>query len=372
VALMVGLDWLLRKKYSRLAFLAFAYVWLYDAFPLLIIFAVTYVLAAWLIEKRLDIRPILYIGIGSFLGLIINPYFPHNIVFASLHILPKLVGATAIHVGNEWYPYETAQLLKNSALALLAFVSGSLALGLSGKRMDLRTATSFLLACLFGLMLFQSRRFIEYFPPFSLVFAAFAWTPLFTRNFRTGQEKILEDDVIQIRKEYGSSHLSWLRHTMQERLPAAALIVVLIPGMWTTFKSAQSSLQTSKPYTTYAGASAWLAANTAAGARVFQTDWDDFPRLFYYNTHNTYLIGLDPTYMHLYDADLYSLWVKITQGEIERPSAAIEREFGSRFILTDLRHTAFLEQAAHDPGLLEVYRDEEAVVFQIPGAGSSE
>ena len=170
--LMLGLDWLLRRKYSRLGLLAFAYVWLYDAFPLLIIMTGIYVLAAWLVEKRLDLRPMLYVGIGSFLGLVINPYFPHNVVFASLHILPKLVGTTDIRVGNEWYPYETAQLLKNSALALAAFVSGSLALGLSGKRMDLRTATSFLLAVLFGLMLFQSRRFIEYFPPFALVFAA--------------------------------------------------------------------------------------------------------------------------------------------------------------------------------------------------------
>jgi hypothetical protein len=44
--LMVGLNWLLSKKYTRLGFLAFAYVWLYDAFPLLPVFAGVYVLAA--------------------------------------------------------------------------------------------------------------------------------------------------------------------------------------------------------------------------------------------------------------------------------------------------------------------------------------
>jgi hypothetical protein len=36
-----------------------------------------------------------------------------------------------------------------------------------------------LAALLFGLMLFQARRFIEYFPPFALIFAAFAGAPLF-------------------------------------------------------------------------------------------------------------------------------------------------------------------------------------------------
>jgi hypothetical protein len=66
-----------------------------------------------------------------------------------------------------------------------------------------------------------------------------------------------------------------------------------------------------------------LAAKTPEGSRVFQTDWDDFPRLFYYITHNTYLIGLDPTFMALYDADLYERWVGITWGDVERSSAAI-------------------------------------------------
>jgi hypothetical protein len=148
-------------------------------------------------------------------------------------------------------------------------------------------------------------------------------------------------------------------------LPALILAIVLVPGMWSTFNASRESLQNSKPYGTYAGASAWLAANTPAGGRVFQTDWDDFPRLFYYNTHNTYLIGLDPTYMSIYDPDLYRQWEDITQGEVERPSEAIRQEFGAGYILTDLRHGDFLEQAAADPALVEVYRDEEAVVFQI-------
>jgi len=358
--MMLGLDWLLRRKYSRLGILAFAYVWLYDAFPLLILMTGIYVLAAWLVEKKLDLRPILYVGIGSLLGLVINPYFPHNVVFASLHILPKLVGTTDIRVGNEWYPYETATLLKNSALALAAFVSGALALGLSGKRMDLRTATSFLLAVLFGLMLFQSRRFIEYFPPFALVFAAFAWTRVFEQDNDT------EKRDSQARTINGAATLTQVKRMLKEHIPAMVLLVVLVSGAWTTLKASQASLQTSKPYTTYAGASAWLAANTEAGERVFQTDWDDFPRLFYYNTHNTYLIGLDPTYMHLYDAGLYELWVDITQGKVERPAEVIEGKFGARWIVTDLRHESFLEQAANDQQMVEVYRDGEAVVYRIP------
>ncbi len=355
--LMLGLDWLLRKKFNRLAFLAFLYVWLYNAFPLLMIVAGLYVLAAWLIERRLDVRPIVSVAVGTILGLVINPYFPHNIIFAAMHIMPKLVGATEISVGNEWYPYNTTQILENSPLALVAFVSGALAMGLNPKRLDLRTAMSFLLACLFGLMLFQSRRFVEYFPAFSLIFAAFAWAPLIEGYLNLHADTNTANRKLPL----------WKQPCFQRAIPAIILFLALIPCIWGTLNQAQDSIQQSKSYTTYAGSSAWLEDNSPAGSRVFQTDWDDFPRLFYYNDHNTYLIGLDPTYMQLYDSELYSLWVKITRGEVELPSSYIVRDFGARYVLTDLRHKDFLQQAADDPGLTEVYRDHDSVVFQVAG-----
>lgn len=341
IMLMLGLDWLLRQKYTRLAVLGFIYVWLYDAFPLLGVFAVVVFAARWISERKPDLRLLLYPGIGIVLGLLLNPYFPHNIVFAVQHILPKLTETTAVKVGNEWYPYQTATLLKNSPLALAAFFSAALGLGLSGKRINLTTFVSFAIAALFGLLLMQSRRYIEYFAPFALVFAAFAWSPLIAS--------------LRARAELG-----WKKY-----LPVLALGLVLIAGMSITLRDAQTSLRNSKAYQTYSGASAWLAANTPAGARVFQTDWDDFPRLFYYNSQNTYLIGLDPTYMQLYDQELFNLWNKIVQGDVKQPGILITSEFGASYVISDLRHTGFLKQAAKDPRLVETYRDQDSVVFAV-------
>jgi hypothetical protein len=109
-----------------------------------------------------------------------------------------------------------------------------------------------------------------------------------------------------------------------------------------------------------------------SGELVFPTDWDDFPRLFFYNTHNTYLVELDPTYRLLYNEALYETWADITKGQVVRPSQAILQEFGARYVLTDLRHTAFLSRAADDPGLAEVYRDRDAVVFQVKAVDAGE
>jgi hypothetical protein len=212
--------------------------------------------------------------------------------------------------------------------------------------MPARTAVGFLAAIVFGLMLFQARRFVEYFPAFALIFAAFAWTALIApapAEPSTGQ---------------------FLRRIRPHLIPALCL-ALLLPIAWYTFSQAGESVQRAKPSTLYAGASAWLQANTPAGERIFQTDWDDFPRLFYYNTHNTYLAGLDPTYMQLYDADMYDLWTAITRGEVENPSGTMLPVFGARYILSDLIHSAFLRQAAQDPGLDEVYRDTDAVIFRL-------
>lgn len=341
--LALGYAWLLEGKYKHLAVLSFVYVWMYDAFPLMIALGGLHLISVALIEQHIEYKPLLYISAGVILGMLLNPYFPENIIFSYRHMLPKLADATSVRVGNEWYPYETKQLLENSLPSLVAFASGILALGLSARKMDVRTALGLLLTLLFGLMLFQARRFVEYFPPFALIFATFAWAPLFKPEVASAPS--------------ASSPLNRLAPVLLS-LAVAASITVSIPR-------AREAIDSSKSYTLYADASAWLEANTPAGARVFQTDWDDFPRLFFYNTHNTYLIGLDPTYMQLYDADLYDLWVKITQGNLENPSRTIADTFGSHYIHTDLKHPGFLKVAANDPGLKEVYRDDEAVILEV-------
>lgn len=347
--LALGVLWLLERKPKHLAVLAFVYVWLYDAFPLLLVLAGLYTIAVGLIERRLEWRPLAFVAAGIALGVLINPYFPDNIIFSFRHMLPKLVDATSVRVGNEWYPYETSQLLENSLPALAAFAGGVLALGLAGQRMDVRTAFALLAALLFGLMLFQARRFVEYFPPFALIFAAFAWTPLLPKPEPAGPGGGV------------SSSAAFFRSS----LPALVLALAVGLSMLRTLPVAHARMQEQKPYHLYAQASRWLEQNTNDGELVFQTDWDDFPRLFFYNTHNSYLIGLDPTYLQMYDAELYDLWVPIVRGEVDQPSQYIANVFHARYVHTDLNHQDFIERAREDPYLKLVYQDEQNAIYQV-------
>jgi hypothetical protein len=50
---------------------------------------------------------------------------------------------------------------------------------------------------------------------------------------------------------------------------------------------------------------------------------------------------------------------------VEQPSQIIFERFSAHYVHTDLDHKSFLRQAANDPDMIEVYRDGQAVIFEI-------
>jgi hypothetical protein len=69
--------------------------------------------------------------------------------------------------------------------------------------------------------------------------------------------------------------------------------------------------------------------------------------------------------MLFYDAQLYNLWVDISQGRSEHLSTHIAGRFGSRYAITDLDHIEFIEEAFRDGYMQVVYQDDYAMVFEI-------
>ena len=78
-----------------------------------------------------------------------------------------------------------------------------------------------------------------------------------------------------------------------------------------------------------------------------------------------YTVGLDPTYMEIHNASMFEEWVDITRGRSEETGQAIRDDFGGQYVFTDLEHEAFLNVAAEDPLLVEIYRDDYAVIFKV-------
>ncbi len=336
--LVWALHCLLQGRYHWLMLWGFVYVWLYNGFPLLWLLVGAYGLASALTERRLVWLPLFYATVGIVAGLIINPYFPENLTFIIRHLGPK-VGELTVAVGNEWYPYDTWQLVQHSGWTLLAFGGAMLAMGWRSQRPDKRTVMLFLLTVVFGVMLLKSRRFIEYFPAFVLIFTAFSLSPWLEAWWRA-------------------------RPTARAWFPLALGLLLLLP-LNVSLREARSLAAAAPPANKYAAATLWLKAYSPPGSHVFQLDWDDFTRLFFYDHDKVYTVGLDPTYMAQFDSDLYEEWVQITRGQVVRPSEVIRQRFGGEYVFSDVAHEDFLRVAAADPGLLEIYRDEEAVIFSL-------
>jgi hypothetical protein len=327
--------------------LACAYAWLYDGFILLLAVA-GLGFAARLLAQRCAAWPILgWTALGLGLALVFNPYFPNNVRFTYLHLLPKIIPESEVTVGSEWYPYTLPILLETSWLALLLLPLGFLPAVWASRRMVRDRTALFLaaLAVLFLVLYLRSRRFIEIQPPFAVLFCSYAWA----RYFPAGGVGGL---------------LARLSRTARVGLAIAALLA-LGGQTWMTVGHAQENVAVGRHFTTFEAASLWVQQNSEPGERVYQTDWDVFPELFFYNTSNTYIIGLDPTYMFLADPQLYRQWSIIGHGEAEFPSRAIRDQFGARWVITDRAHQVFIAQAARDPDMEMVFEAPGALVYRV-------
>lgn len=341
----VGTYLILKRKHRWLAALSFVFVWSYSLFPLILVFAIAYSVAVYLSERRIDLWGALASFVGIVAGLVINPYFPKNLSLLREHVLMKYTSTYAVPVGVEWDPYDAWVMLGISAVAFAVYLIGLLAFQYRERARDLKPLFFLIVSVLLLLMTFKSRRFIEYWPPFAVLFAAFTMIPRLERvNF------------------------AWLARTRDRAIAAVAAAVVTLAAIlwmggciWQARQDVKSELD---PFA-YRGAGEWLAANTLPGTMVFNTDWDDFPILFYYSPNNTYAAGLDPTYLHNRDPELWKLYSTITLGEEDTPAPLIRDKFGAEYVFTDNEHPDFM-QIAEDSGDFEkVYEDQFTTVLRV-------
>jgi hypothetical protein len=146
LVLALALHWLLRRRYAAIVPLGFAYVWLYNAFPLLLGLGVAVAVAGLLSERRFEWRALAYPAAGIALGLVLNPYVPQTLAFIINHLAPK-IGSPATSVGNEWYPRRRPKRRSSSAARSSAPArSGSSAAPLSRSAPKPRYATRLALA----------------------------------------------------------------------------------------------------------------------------------------------------------------------------------------------------------------------------------
>ena len=143
--------------------------------------------------------------------------------------------------------------------------------------------------------------------------------------------------------------------------------VVLFTALLANVYRTARDISESEPRDYYAHGAAWMRANIPAGQIVFNTDWDDFPRLFFYDPTHVYVSGLDPTYLLDKNPQLSKLYVKITTGDEEDPGPLIRDRFGALWVFSDNTkdHDAFYDNALRSGWFDRVYEDHDCSVLHL-------
>lgn len=291
---------------------------------------------------------------GVITGIIVNPYFPRNInfVWQQLVQIGIINYRGAVNVGGEWYPIKATELITSLGGS---FILAILALAIFFafiKRQEKHTIFFFFSSLFFFVLTLKSRRYVEYFVPYLIFFIAYSLTYLFTAfNWK----KI-------IRELKNSSRIIPILFYLTVTLIVIFVPAINIKDVYHNYVSFKKGYQ----FDTYAGVSQYLKENSQHGEIIMHTDWDDFPHLFYHNSQNYYIVGLDPTFMYNYDRKLYQLYADITMAKInDNLSELIKDNFKAKYFIVQKGREALRQNLQKDLNFIKVYEDKDALLYMI-------
>lgn len=364
----------IKRKLVLLFIFSFLYVWLYGGWPLVLILVFFDIISKIpeVFEKRVltkkyhlnreklrqkiraDIQLVAVACSGLVSGIVINPYFPKNLIFYWNQTvkIALLNYQSSIGVGNEWSPYAPFELITNSSIAIIMLIVAVTFLVINIKKRNSLVINLFLSTLLFFILTMKSRRNVEYLIPCMLAFSGAALTAIF--------------------QEYSAKNL-WQEFRIFLKEQKIFLFALVIPAIMLPYIIARDYVYVIRYYNQglefdkYKGAMGWLKENSAAGAIVFHSDWDEFPNLFYHNSHNYYIVGLDTRFFFGKNPELYGKWDRITRGqEIEKIYPIIKEDFKAGYVFVDIkRHEDMDKNLQNNFKFKEVYKDDDTKIYQV-------
>lgn len=354
---------LLHKRYSLAFLVTIFYSWVHGGFILALVVAMALfagdTIAGSIRTNRILVgnpMPIWAVLSGIVVGLLANPYFPQNIFFLweQLVQIGFVNYAGVIEVGAEWYPFSLPDLIAVSSLVLIASIFSILVV-IKNRNTLLKDATVwtlFILTVLLFIATLRSRRYIEYFLPFAWLWSCYILLPYIAAGEAKGY-------ILSWKQRLGRWYFILLLYFA---IAIGATVLVSVTGVW-------RDLHNGFTFTQYQAASEYVQEMAEPNAVIFNADWDDFPMLFYHNPNNYYIVGLDATFMYLYDQESYETWRAIGQGNVRDGVAnIIADEFKAQYVFIDrdddstARLNAYLR---NDPNAELVFEDELTRVYHI-------
>ena len=345
LALLLVFHTIMARRYRCLAAVMFGYVWLYDGFVLAILAMLCFFIADLMVTGTCRWRMLAWGFGGTIAGILINPYFPQNVGSYAFNFWRTATSAQLIKgTGGEWRPYNSWYLLHSARIVWIALGVG-LVMAVLCRKPRRETVGLLLMALFVTVLAMKARRHMDIWAPIALLFVAHVWSDFWEEHRERSPHRTLK--------------WRWL---------ATALLAGLVAFTPSLCYAQWQKCHGERPFAYYKGAAEYLLRYAQSRTIVFNTDWDDFPYLFFFNSRTYYVVGLDQLYMAQFDQRLFDLWKAIRDGSVENPSRVIREEFGAEYVVVDVagkQRVLFGYRAAADPNMRKVFQDSYCAVYRI-------
>lgn len=299
------LSGILQRKYWLTLLAALGFSLSYHAYYVVLMVGALAALVYW--EPALGRRQIwVAVPVGLLLGIVVNPYFPSNLVMSWIHVQIALgIDVPAgVDTGAELVQYDVLGMLQTYGVAHI----GVLAAAAAAWRRRLWPVT-------------QYREF------WFLMLTAVALTALGMKSRRAMEYAI--PSVILL-SGYTIRSLDW-----RGCLPSLIVALMVSQGYYTVqfYKNSWTLPQV--------GYSVWyFNAITAiperpAGAKVFNCDWSGSPYLFYFRPDLRFVDILDPVLLWKVSRERYVLRQELIKGNFRDPAKVLRSAFRADYVLCD-------------------------------------
>jgi len=375
IVLMAILWALFERRWWWLLILNTVFVWMYGGWPIAWVLAFLFVVTGWahqfvhfrkdawfkkLFRSRATEKywpAVAATAGGSLIGLVVNPYWPGDIYFYWQQIWQIAIVnmSSLVNVGGEWRNLQFAEVLQFYSLIAVLYIVALLLIIRKPSKARHMTWTLLFASLLSIIFTIKSRRYIELSAPLALIFSALVWSDVFPKR--------IMKDLWQSWKTPAKS----IKQLFVLSLIIGGFVFLFLPnvGISQIIKT-HLQLKNGVPFNRYSAVSEWLRENTPAGSVVVQSDWDDWPILFYQNTHNYYIIGLDPTFMYNYDDLLYNKWADLTaRGRAENVREFIEEDLRAQYVMVEKEKQAMQSLFSNNVYFRLVHEDDEAWLYKL-------
>jgi hypothetical protein len=234
---------------------------------------------------------VVYVLAGCATGLMVNPYFPHNLQLLWEHMQIKLTASDFdTKVGSEWYPYDSWEFLGNSAVACIAMLVGYIAFEPTERRRSLPD----LLSAAFNVVDDHDSAVETNCGILAAVCHPVRglFTAAVAGGFRPYLTRLPPEDFGRTKPFFDREGVaeapvqnSW--RDVIRLIGVSTVAVILSVFLFFNLRATVKEIGQSEPHDYYRTGAEWMRNNVPAGQLVFNTDWDDFPAPLYFDPRIT-------------------------------------------------------------------------------------